>query len=62
MLLISDAIFGEVGLDKAMVLIGTIHDPLKHVQVSLFLVSIRDYSRDSVLKFDQGLSLPPKGY
>jgi hypothetical protein len=58
--LISDAIFGEVGHNEATILIGTVHDLLKHVPVSLLLVSVHDHPWDSILKFDLGLSSPPR--
>lgn len=58
---ISDAIVGDVGPNETMVLTWTICDPLKHVPVSLFLVSIPCRPQDSVLEVDRGLSLPPMG-
>ena len=42
--MISEAILGEVGYDKAMILTWVVHDPFKHVSISLSLVRDQGYS------------------
>ena len=38
MLIVSEAIFGKVGQNKAVILTWAVHDPFKHVLISLSLV------------------------
>jgi len=43
-LVVSEAIFGKVGHNKAVILTWAIHDAFEHVSVSLSLVRGRGYS------------------
>ena len=58
--MISDAIFGKVGDNEAMILTWVVHDPFEHVSIGLFLMRDRGCSRDGILELDRQLSLLPK--
>lgn len=57
MLLVCDAILGEVSHDYAVVLTRVVHNPLKHIPIGLLLMSVWEYSWDGVLEFDRRLNL-----
>jgi hypothetical protein len=52
MLMVSEAIFGKVGHNEAVILTRDVHDPFEHVSISLSLVRDQGCSRDGILKFD----------
>ena len=53
MLVVSMAIFGKVGNNKAVILTWAIHDPFEHISISLSLVRDRGRSQDGILGSDQ---------
>ena len=59
-LVVSEAIFGKVGNNEAMILTWAIHDPFEHVSIGLSLARDRGYSWDGILEFDRRLSLLPE--
>jgi hypothetical protein len=56
-LVVSEAFFGKVGHNEAVILTWAIHDPFEHVSISLSFARDQGCSRDGVLEFDQRLSL-----
>ena len=61
-LVISDAIFGKVGHDEAMILTWDVHDPLEHVLIGLSLMRDRGYPRDGIFEPDRRQGLLPRSY
>jgi hypothetical protein len=54
---VSEANFGKVGNDGALILTWAIHDPFEHISISLSLVRDQGHSQDGILESDQRLSL-----
>ena len=60
--MVSEAIFVKVGHNEAVILTWAIHDPFKHVLISLPHARDRGYFWDGILEHDQRLNLLSRSY